>query len=259
MNLLPPLAILFALGIFLADKIRINPILPGIVAVIFLTLALILALVKRKILFEIFLCCLVFSIGAFSLKNYHHLPKCHIARYTYYKSSQPYLIRGYVDSPAEIKEGRSSFIFQAQQIQLGEASYNCCGKILTYLKGKREFCYGQGLVLRGRLSKPFAFGGGSFRSYLYRQGVYAILHADSVSPGIGLKKNYVLAAKIFAFWLKDGIESVIFKYLSPLPGSILDAMILGEKRHIPPLVYSSMIKSGTVHILVVSGFNVGIV
>jgi competence protein ComEC len=36
-------------------------------------------------------------------------------------------------------------------------------------------------------------------------------------------------------------------------------MILGEKRNIPALVYNSMIKSGTVHILVVSGFNVGLV
>ncbi|MEI6631545.1 MAG: ComEC/Rec2 family competence protein, partial [bacterium] len=259
MNPLTLLTILFTAGIFLADKIRINPLLPGIVAVVFLTLALTSALTKRRILFELFLCCLTFSIGAFSIKNYYQLPKCHIARYAHYKSSQPYLIKGYVDSPADIKEGRSSFIFQAQQIQLGDASYNCCGKILAYLKTKRKFCYGQELILKGRLSKPPAFGGVSFRGYLYRQGVYAILHADSVSPGIGLKKNYALAAKIFAFWLKDRIESIIFKYLTRLPGSILDAMILGEKKHISPLIYRSMIKSGTVHILVVSGFNVGIV
>jgi competence protein ComEC len=36
-------------------------------------------------------------------------------------------------------------------------------------------------------------------------------------------------------------------------------MVLGEKAHIPKLVYNSMVRSGTVHILVVSGFNVGIV
>jgi competence protein ComEC len=36
-------------------------------------------------------------------------------------------------------------------------------------------------------------------------------------------------------------------------------MILGERKDIPPNIYRAMIKSGTVHILVVSGFNVGIV
>jgi competence protein ComEC len=36
-------------------------------------------------------------------------------------------------------------------------------------------------------------------------------------------------------------------------------MVLGEKKNIPQQVYDAMVKSGTVHILVVSGFNVGIV
>jgi competence protein ComEC len=39
----------------------------------------------------------------------------------------------------------------------------------------------------------------------------------------------------------------------------MDAMILGERRNIPALINNSMMKSGTVHILVVSGFNVALV
>jgi competence protein ComEC len=39
----------------------------------------------------------------------------------------------------------------------------------------------------------------------------------------------------------------------------MDAMVLGEKRNIPWFVNNAMMKTGTVHILVVSGFNVGIV
>jgi competence protein ComEC len=39
----------------------------------------------------------------------------------------------------------------------------------------------------------------------------------------------------------------------------MEAMLLGDKGGIPRSVYKDMIKSGTVHILVVSGFNVGIV
>ncbi|MDD5432434.1 MAG: ComEC/Rec2 family competence protein [Candidatus Omnitrophica bacterium] len=36
-------------------------------------------------------------------------------------------------------------------------------------------------------------------------------------------------------------------------------MVLGEKRNVPPLINNVMMKTGTVHVLVVSGFNVGIV
>jgi competence protein ComEC len=80
-----------------------------------------------------------------------------------------------------------------------------------------------------------------------------------VSRTPGLNKNRGLIFRRLAFWLKDKMENIIFKRVSPLAASVLDAMILGEKRNIPALIYNSMIKSGTVHILVVSGFNVGIV
>jgi len=59
--------------------------------------------------------------------------------------------------------------------------------------------------------------------------------------------------------LRYYLEQVISRYLPALPASILSAMVLGQKRDIPWLVNNSMVKSGTVHILVVSGFNVGIV
>jgi len=76
---------------------------------------------------------------------------------------------------------------------------------------------------------------------------------------IRLNKNKGSLFRRLAFCLKDNIEAVFIKRLSPLTASIVDAMVLGEKRRILPIVYDSMIKSGTVHILVVSGFNVGII
>lgn len=75
----------------------------------------------------------------------------------------------------------------------------------------------------------------------------------------GLKRSRGIAIERLAFGLKQAMEDIIFKYTPPITASIFNAMILGDKRNIPPHVYNSMIKSGTVHILVVSGFNVGIV
>jgi competence protein ComEC len=254
------LAVIFSLGIFLADKIRVTPFWPGLFSVI--SLCLCLLTLKRKILFEIFLCSLVFLTGAFALKNYHYLPKCHVAKFAYHKNTHIYSIKGYVDSEPLTRGERSIFILRSQEIQLENISHNCCGKLLVYVKGKKEFALGEELFLKGKLSRPFAFGRHekkSYRDYLYRQGIYAILHADSATELTGQRQKQLLALKRFACWLKSKVESILFRYLPRLPASILDAMVLGEKRGIPPLVYNSMIKSGTVHILVVSGFNVGIV
>ncbi len=76
---------------------------------------------------------------------------------------------------------------------------------------------------------------------------------------IYLKKGRFLSVKGLAFRLKERIERVIYQYLAPIPAGIIDAMVLGEKRNISRFINDSMMKSGTVHILVVSGFNVGIV
>ncbi len=254
------LAVIFSLGVFLADKIRVTPFWPGLFS--FISLCLCLFTFKRRILFEIFLCSLVFLAGAFALKNYHYLPKCHVAKFAYHKNTPLCGIKGYVDSQAVIKGSRSIFILQGQVIRLENVNYNCCGRLLVYVKGRKEFALGEELLLEGRLRRPFVFGGkerGSYRDYLYRQGIYAILRADSAGVVISPNKKHFLLPRSLASRLKRKIESLIFLYLPGLPGSILDAMILGEKKNIPPLVYNSMIKSGTVHILVVSGFNVGIV
>ncbi len=254
------LAIIFSLGIILADKIRISPFWPGLLAVLFL--ALTLASAKKTIFFEFSLCCLIFLIGVLALRNYYYLPKCHVAKFIYHKNSGSCSVKGCVLSPPVIKGRRSSFILQVKEIQLDNVSYNACGSLLVYIKGMKEFSYGQELILKGKLNRPFVFGRQgkkSYRDYFYRQGIYVILHVDPVSPPINLGEARGFKLKRFAFCLKGKIEGLIFQYLPGLSGGILDAMILGEKKNIPALVYSSMIKSGTVHILVVSGFNVGIV
>lgn len=105
----------------------------------------------------------------------------------------------------------------------------------------------------------FGSRGNSYRNYLYNQGVYFIMQVKSPLEITELHVNqgYALVSK--CLWLRDRIEGIIAQYLAPLPAGILAAMVLGERKNIPRLVNNSMVKSGTVHILVVSGFNVGVV
>jgi hypothetical protein len=66
---------------------------------------------------------------------------------------------------------------------------------------------------------------------------------------VRLNKNRGFMIKKFALWVKDRMEEIIFKHLSYLPASIIDAMVLGERKAIAPFINNSMIKTGTVHIL----------
>lgn len=250
-------ALVFCLGIVVAGVIRIPFLIAYALTAIFLLFSFLS--VKHELSFKISLCFLIFLLGVISLKNSYILPKCHIRNYNYFKNSHSCFVRGFINSQPELKNGRPSFIFQAKEIQSGNLKRNCCGNILVYAKSIKGLHYGEELSLTGNLHRPYRFGTKGRRSYadyLANQDIYLIMHVETVTY---LKKNKGSAIKRFALWLKDKMEGIIFKYVSPLPGSILDAMILGERKGIPALIYNSMVKSGTVHILVVSGFNVGLV
>ncbi len=241
------LAFVFCLGIISAEVIRINFLIIYPLGLIFLILSFLS--LKKRLSFDILLSCLIFLLGFAFFVNHKALPRCHISRYVYYKSSEPYLIRGFVNSPPIIKNKRVSFIFRARQIQSGNLNYHCCGDILVNLKGNQGLSYGDELILKGDLRRPFRASG----------KIYPLLHVKTQNAVIRLDKNKGLALKRLAFWLKDKTEGILSTHTSNLGAGILDAMILGEKRNVPAFVYNSMMKSGTVHILVVSGFNVGIV
>jgi len=252
------LTLAFCLGIFFAHNIKIPYLLVYGIALLFLALSVLSF--RKELRSNIFLCCLFFCLGGVLLKNSQILPGCHISKFITYKNDNLYTVKGFINSQPGSKFGRVSFVLKAEEIESAYFRQKCCGYLLVYIKTKRNFRFAEELILTGNLYRPYSFGSGkrqSYRDYLYRQDIFSILQAKAVRQTGKLSK--ISALRRFSLWLKAGIEGIFFRYVSPLPAGILDAMVLGEKRNIPPLIYNSMIKSGTVHILVVSGFNVGIV
>jgi competence protein ComEC len=254
------LTLILCLGVFIATKAKIPFLCVYCLAIIFLTFSFLA--IKKRLRFDIFLFFLIFFLGIALLKNSQILPKCHIAKYTSYRNNSLHIVRGIIVSQPLLKINKTSFIFESREIQSDNLRHNCCGNIIVYMRGKKDLNYGDELILQGNLHRPFSFGilkRQSYRDYLYNQGIFSIMHVKAETPVVRLNKNRGFALKRLALWLKQKMEEIIFKRASFITASIFDAMVLGEKRNIPALIYNSMIKSGTVHILVVSGFNVGIV
>jgi competence protein ComEC len=243
------LALIYSLGVLIAAKLRIYFWLIYILALIFMILALLL--IRKNLIFEIIILGLAFLMGIISLRNYQNLPACHISK-IYYKNDTPYVIKGFIDNPPKFKGNRTIFTLKSESIQISEnLSIKCCGNILVYLRGKQDLFYGEELALKGNIYRPFG-------KYLYNQGIFFIMNVKK-ADFIRLSKFKGFIFKRFAFRIKDKLEKIIFEHTSPLTAAILNAMVLGEKENIPWNIFNLMMKSGTVHILVVSGFNVGIV
>jgi len=237
------LVLLFSFGIFFAGIIRFNFIYIYSVAVLLLILSIFIR--KNNLL----LIAAIFFLGAVGFKNTQVLPKNHIWAYAYYRNNNLYHIKGFVASDPEFSIDKTSFIFRAQELYFNGRKANVCGDTLTFLKGRKNLAYGEALVMTATLQKPF-------KDYLSKRGIYVLARAKRI---VRLNYNSGSRIKRLALQLKNGIEGIIVGYV-PIPtAGIVSAMLLGEKKDVAPLVYDSMVKTGTVHVLVVSGFNVGIV
>ena len=244
-------SVFFCAGIIFARFISLNFWVVFTFAVLILSVAI--TTVRRRTIFATTSLLLCSLIGALVFYNHQTLSKNHISNFVYYKSNNFYSVKGIVDSQPQDRDGSVSFVFKVQELHYPKASYDSCGKILVEAKNIRSPCFGQDLILKGYLRPVIGF-----QKYLKRQGIFCIMRVESQNALIPLRKEG-LSVMAFAFWLKQKMQKKIFEYVPAVPASVLEAMILGEQKNVTRVIYDSMVKTGTVHILVVSGFNVGIV
>lgn len=261
------LALAFSLGILAAGIIKVSFLPPYFFLAIFLIAGFILR--KRRFLSGLFLFCAVFVLGAVLLKNSQILPACHIAKLIPYKSGSVSLA-GVIDSDPVCQKKNVSFILKAEELGAGGFWQTVCGNVLVKIflggdqpapaGGKNRLFYGDRLFLKGRLCRPFSFskGGFNYRDYLERRGIYCILSVkkDSIIKELG--KSHGNPLKSFSFRIKRRAREVITKNLSPFSAGILNALILGDRQDLSPYLLDILMKLGTIHIIAISGFNVGI-
>ncbi|MCM8771196.1 MAG: ComEC family competence protein [Candidatus Omnitrophica bacterium] len=256
---IPCLCICFCLGIVFGrlTSISLTPLFYFLAALSFLFSIVCL---KKEGVGGIFIFLLCFFLGASAFKSSQLLPNCHI--YHLISAGTKFIsLRGTVISDPEMSSGRSSFIFKAEELLQNERQYKLCGKVKVSVFGKNKFSYGEELILSGRLYEPrFKISSRlRYREYLKQERIYVLLSVQKKNKIVFLRKKLLNPLVSFSFGLKHKAQEIIRRYISDIPASILAAMLLGERRQVPPFINQAMIYTGTVHILVVSGFNVGIV
>lgn len=253
---LPLLTVSFCLGICLIRYAYI----PFLFLYLLLCILLILSFIFVKYKTSIWLLFLlaIFSGGLF-LSNTYIFPSNHIRNLVFYKSD-PVFIKGIVTSFPEIKPNRSSFILSAEELTQADKVYSVSGKALVRVFKKGTFSYGDRLLLEGRLYRPFSFSKGfNYREYLKHRGIYCILSVKKNNFVKRLDRNTGNPLKSLTFKLRLRMKEVVSKNLSFFSAGILNAIILGDRQDLSFYARDALLKSGTVHIIAISGLHIGIV
>ena len=203
----------------------------------------------------------VFFTGALLFKNTQTLSSCDITNFTGGRGKR-YIVKGTVSDDPERDGERLSFLCKVREASCGKTKFSCCGILRVSLDTPAQLAYADEVVLRGSIY-PVTFRNNSYDNNYYRYlrncGVSAIMHNPSADEPLISRIPAGFNILRLSYKIKQNIQDRLHMYSSGLTAAILDAMVLGDKKNIPFTVKSMMIKSGTIHILVVSGFNVGIV
>ena len=120
--------------------------------------------------------------------------------------------------------------------------------------------YGQRVRFHAKLHQPRNFGNpGAFdyKGYLADRGIFALgsAKAEEVEILQGLSGSH---ARIWRSLVHRSVLEKIHSLWRPQQAALMDAMVVGEDSFLEPDTRVDFQRSGTYHILVVSGMNVGI-
>ncbi len=163
-------------------------------------------------------------------------------------------IQGIIVEPPEMREKNQRFVLEVREDE--EKT-----KVLVSTGFENEFEYGDLVQVQGKLERPENFLGDNgkefdYINYLKKDGIfYTVSFADVeiISRGHGS------AIKRALFSFKDSLLAKI-DYAVPQPESLLlSGLILGERANFPEAMREEFIRTGTIHIVALSGYNITIV
>jgi competence protein ComEC len=218
--------------------------------------------IQRPAFFILSSCCLIAVCGALRYAQDDALPADHVSVFHSARAEFPCRIRGFVNNDPYSEGEAKVIVLELREIEMNALRSSCCGKVLVRAVSDRDFTYGEELIVEGRLYGHPSMARGSsgrYRDYLCAEKIYSMMHVPSetclVRTGT-VRANPV--TRLALFLRKKTLEAITGR-LGRIPAAVVSAMVLGEKRFLPAPVLYSMISVGTVHILVVSGFNVAVV
>ena len=132
----------------------------------------------------------------------------------------------------------------------------------------RELEYGQKLKLTGKLSEPFNFKGDGGRTFDYidfllKDGIYFIMKKPKIEimemENGDNSSDFSVNISKSLFQIKQGFLANINKVLGEPHSALAGGLVVGEKSALGKELIDDFRKTGLIHIVVLSGYNITIV
>jgi len=198
---------------------------------------------------------LAFAVGAFRLAFFQPVfDESHIASYN--DSARPVTVTGVVVDEPDIRDYYINLRLRAELLKQGQTSHPVQGLVLVRAARYPEYHYGDRLTVTGHLETPPIFEDFSYKDYLARFGIHAMMRRTAIGL-VEQNQGQPFWAGLFSF--KARAAQTINRILSEPYASLLNGILLGIETGIPPALYEKFNLTGTSHIIVISGSNISVI
>jgi competence protein ComEC len=239
-------------GIFLGSKIS-----PPLLAIAFglIPFALIPFLPSSKKTLIVAGLCLFALLGG-GLRFPSSLPPVDEHSLCFYNDKGVVEIQGMVAEEPDIQDRYCLLTFSASEVIVNGESKDVSGNALIRVPRYPAYHYGDMLKVTGELETPSQFEDFDYRTYLARQGVYSLVYYPEVEvldSGQGIKPLQ------WIYSLREHLSVSLARALPEPQGSLAQAILLGLRGNIPDSLHEAFSRTGTAHLLAISGLHMSII
>ncbi len=177
---------------------------------------------------------------------------------------------GIVVDPPQKKPKTFQLVMRVEEIDAEGRIEAAEGDLLLYVPRRegvdstmKELRAGEKILAYGKVQRPSGPrnpGDFDFRHYLFLNGISAVMYVKSPDDMLVVSwQPYGWSLRAFVSGVRSNIMSVIDETVGGVEGSFLKGLLLGDRSDIPTELKTSFVNAGVIHILAVSGSNVGMV
>jgi competence protein ComEC len=241
------LSLTFVIGVLLGSKIH----LPAW-SLIFALLPLSLLLLKkhRKIIVTTSLCLLALFGGM--VRYQANLLIVDESSIQFYNEGGAVTLQGVIATAPDFRDTNTQITVSVSEVN----GHPVSGKILLFAPRYPEYKYGDVLQVNGNLETPPILGDFDYRGYLAGQGISSVVSypkIEVVESGKGFKPLE------WVYSVRKMLSQKMAEVLPEPQASLAQGIILGIRSDIPQSVKDDFARTGTTHVLAISGQNLSIV
>lgn len=246
------LSLFWLVGAYIGSHVHVSPVAVALLTAVPLAVGL---LWRRDARVRVLAFCLV-ALAVASLRYQSALPPADYGSIALHVGPRLVEIGGVVVSEPDTRDRDMRLVVSVYHIGSGQDSFRVTGRVLVYVSRNSQIEYGDDLLIKGTLEEPPEFDTFSYKDYLVRQGIYAILYQPQVRVVAHDQGNQLLS---LLYDVKRRLQIATTLYLPEPHAGLVQGVLLGVKAVLTEDLKQDLTNTGLIHIVVVSGYNLTVV